>query len=255
VVGITISRHYKSDLSQRTGYSIRNAAQSTTLLHKPGKTDKVLSEITAAGVDSAITEFDRVGRQAFLTKYQFRPSRTYFLVNGGRDYDSKAICGAARGYDRPDLGPMAPADFSGGDATVRRTLNALGFEVRSNAAETSSGWTAEERVLALHLYLTRGTLNRAHPAVIALSDELNRRAFHSDAGTRPNFRNPSGVVLKLANFAALDPGYGGAGMSRTSLGDVETWATYSGDFDVLPQQCRKIGQEKISSLPTLPHIP
>ena len=65
----------------------------------------------------------------FLLKYGFGKARSYFLVQNGRSYDSKAIAGAAHGYQHPDLGPLRPADFSGGDATVGRRLTALGFNV------------------------------------------------------------------------------------------------------------------------------
>jgi hypothetical protein len=66
-----------------------------------------------------IAEFDRLGRDRFLEKYKFGPSRSYWLVHHGKQYDSKAIIGTARGYARPDLGPMTADEFSGGEATVR----------------------------------------------------------------------------------------------------------------------------------------
>jgi hypothetical protein len=77
----------------------------------------------------AIAEFDRLGRDRFLEKYGFDPSRSYWLVHEGKHYDSKAIIGAARGYARPDLGPMTADEFSGGEATVRRKLEELDFAV------------------------------------------------------------------------------------------------------------------------------
>ncbi len=80
-------------------------------------------------VIEAITEFDKLGRHEFLRKYGFGPSRTYVLVHNGKEYDSKAIVGAAHGYQFPELGPLRHEDFSGGDATVRRKLEELGFRV------------------------------------------------------------------------------------------------------------------------------
>ncbi len=79
----------------------------------------------------AITEFDRLGRNRFLKKYGFGPSRSYWLVHEGQKYDSKAIIGAAHGYARPDLGPMTAAEFSGGYATVQHKLEELKFDVES----------------------------------------------------------------------------------------------------------------------------
>ena len=88
-----------------------------------------LSDVTAEGVERAIAEFDRLGREAFLSKYGFGQARGYFLVRGGRRYDSKAVVGVAHGYAGLGLGPLGPHDFSGGEATVVRLLESLGFDV------------------------------------------------------------------------------------------------------------------------------
>jgi hypothetical protein len=80
-------------------------------------------------VAKAVAEYDRLGREAFLDKYGFGKARTYFLALGGRRYDSKAIVGAAYGFERPDQGPLGNADFSGGEETVGRKLDQLGFTV------------------------------------------------------------------------------------------------------------------------------
>jgi hypothetical protein len=47
----------------------------------------------------------------------------------GQLYDSKAIAGAAVGYQFPADGPLSAADFSGGEATVAAALRSLGFDV------------------------------------------------------------------------------------------------------------------------------
>lgn len=86
-------------------------------------------------IRAAMTEFDGLGREAFLQTYGFAPARTYHLVESGRRYDSKAIVGVAHKYARPDLGPLHAEDFSGGQATVGNLLKSLGFsvEISSNA--------------------------------------------------------------------------------------------------------------------------
>ena len=71
-------------------------------------------------VESAIEEFDRIGRDAFLAKYGFGPARSYFLLYRGFRYDSKAVVGAAHGYQFPSAGPLRQHDFSGGESTVAR---------------------------------------------------------------------------------------------------------------------------------------
>ncbi len=75
----------------------------------------------------AIAEFDRLGRDAFLEEYGYRRAIGYFLVHGGRRYDSKAIAGVA--YRGVRGRPLRPDEFSGGNATVARVLGDLGFEV------------------------------------------------------------------------------------------------------------------------------
>jgi MoxR-like ATPase len=97
-----------------------------------------LSDITdPQAVLAAMAEFDWLGRSAFLTKYGFGPARSYFLVHEGRRYDSKAIIGAAHGYQFPDQGPLKSSQFSGGDATVRAKLELLGFTIVEDGIDSS----------------------------------------------------------------------------------------------------------------------
>src|SRR5262249_15953202 len=85
------------------------------------------SELTSRdAVVRAIAEYDLIGRDAFLEKYAFGRSRSFVVVHGGREYDSKALIGAGYTYQYPDSEPLAPGDFSGGDET-RRVLEKLGF--------------------------------------------------------------------------------------------------------------------------------
>jgi 5-methylcytosine-specific restriction protein A len=80
-----------------------------------------LAGLTAAAVKASAAECDRLGESAFLAKHGFRPSKSFELVIDGQRYPSKAIVGAALG--------LASSEFSGGLATVGRTLNKLGFSV------------------------------------------------------------------------------------------------------------------------------
>jgi hypothetical protein len=89
-----------------------------------------LSQLTRDAVLTAIREFDSIGREAFLRKYNFGPAREYFIRDGGKLYDSKAIAGAAHEYAVPSEGPLAASDFSGGEATVGDTLRQLGFTIQ-----------------------------------------------------------------------------------------------------------------------------
>ncbi|BAN04384.1 hypothetical protein [Ilumatobacter coccineus] len=94
-------------------------------------------------------------------------------------------------------------------------------------------WSESERILALELYLRRGMVSKRDPELIALSERLRDAHLAATGAVSETFRNPTGVSLKLANFAALDPEHVGVGMQRGSRGDVETWNQYSGDTDAL----------------------
>ena len=95
-----------------------------------------LRDLTDRGaVLSAIEEFDQLGRVAFLKKYGFGHARSYFLRYRGRRYDSKAIAGAAHGYQFPAEGPLRSEEFSGGEQTVEKQLKGLGFDFVVDAGE------------------------------------------------------------------------------------------------------------------------
>ena len=66
-------------------------------------------------------------------------------------------------------------------------------------------WVADELMLALDLYLVEHrVLDRADDRVIRLSDQLGRLGIHSVRSREP-FRTTDAVVMKLANFRAIDP--------------------------------------------------
>lgn len=94
-------------------------------------------------------------------------------------------------------------------------------------------WAEEELVLALDLYLRSGILDDTNPVVVELSRVLNSLEIHSERPDAERFRNPNGVVLKLTNFAAIDPNYHGRGMTSYGKRDVEVWARYASDEDAL----------------------
>jgi hypothetical protein len=89
-----------------------------------------LNDLTSAdAVKAALDEFDLVGRESFLSKYSFGKARRYFVRRNGKYYDSKAIAGAAMGYQDPAAGPLTSDEFSGGEHGAKATLEELGFEV------------------------------------------------------------------------------------------------------------------------------
>lgn len=178
-----------------------------------------------------MAEFDRLGRDAFLAEHGFGRARGYFLTSKGRRYDSKALVGVAHGYDRPDLGPLLSEDFTGGEATVARALESLGFQVERPSRNPP--WTEEELILALDLYLRSGVLTATHADVIEVSGALRALSIHPERPDPARFRNANAVNLKLANFAAIDPNHEGRGMERGSRRDAEVWDRYASDEDEL----------------------
>lgn len=79
----------------------------------------------------AAAEFDRLGRERFLSQYGFRAATKYLVRIDGRLYDSKAIVGVAYGYENPGHGPLSANEFYGGvkgDGAAAQ-LDRLGFEI------------------------------------------------------------------------------------------------------------------------------
>ena len=145
-------------------------------------------DITDPGaVQLAIAEFDRVGTHSFLTKYGFKRSRTFFLVVGDREYDSKAIAGAAHGYQFPNLGPLRPSDFSGGEATVARKLRSLGLKTKEarrgalrNALLSLRNKIRQEFPALARAFVDSRKVLAGQLRALAGSEAAARARFHAD---------------------------------------------------------------------------
>ena len=197
---------------------------------------------TREAVLKAVAEFDTLGRDAFLEHYGFGRAREYLLVIDVREYDSKAIWGAAHQYGESGR-PLRSEEFSGGQAAAAGELQKLGFEVSSPARNPD--WTWDEHVLALELYMTdREHLpGKTSPKVIALSALLNRLGERKGLRSSSTFRNPDGVAMKLQNFKRFDPFYldqGLSGLTRGSSGEQPVWEKYAGDIAALAAAAKVI---------------
>ena len=193
-----------------------------------------LTDITQTGVESAVTEFDRIGREAFLNKYGFGEARSYFLIVANKRYDSKAIAGAAHGYSRPAEGPLPASEFSGGEATVRRTLERLGFTVVNSSGSRNPDWMRDELILALDVYMEHRPQipGKTSPAVVSFSRELNQLAPLLGLAGNERFRNPNGVYMKLINLRRFDPEFissGKVGLPGGAESEEEVWRRFSND--------------------------
>lgn len=198
-----------------------------------------LSERSA--VLAAIAEFDTLGREAFLAKYGYGPSRSYFIVYAGRRYDSKAIAGVAVGKQFPKANPLSAADFSGGEATVKAKLEQLGFAFESTP-KRNPDWTREETILALDLYARR---RRSLPGkedleIVELSRLLIRYAAQRGVQGTETFRNPAGVAMKVGNLARLDPSFARKGLPNGSGTEERVWAEFMPDTKKLGEAASAI---------------
>jgi 5-methylcytosine-specific restriction enzyme A len=108
----------------------------------------------------AIDEFNRLGRAEFLRKYGYGRALSFMLIHNGRQYDSKAIVGAA--YEHQHGSPLRNTDFSGGRASVVPKLASLDFKVVALEMTDSttalpeevpdSMWEGAKRVISVNAY-------------------------------------------------------------------------------------------------------
>lgn len=85
----------------------------------------------------AVAEYDRMGRDAFLDRYGFGRAKWWYLLHGRKQYDSKAIVGAAIGHQTGQA--LTAKDFSGGEVSAVRRLRSLDFRVlRLEVSDESS---------------------------------------------------------------------------------------------------------------------
>lgn len=145
-------------------------------------------------VRTALRECDRLGRTAFLSTYGFGRSREYMLrdQSTGRLYDSKAIAGAAHGHQFPTLGPLRHQDFTGGEDTVQRKLEALGFEV----VRIGENWSREEVDAVVDDYLAMLSLESA-------GTPYSKADHNAALRERLTARSKGSVELKHQNISAV----------------------------------------------------
>jgi len=150
-------------------------------------------------VQDALDEYARLGRVAFLDRYGFGKSRDFLVRNPetGELADSKAIVGAAFGYEHPDEGPLKAAAFSGGEGTVVPKLKSLGFVT----VKVGEDWTADEVKATVTAYFDMLRLEASQqPFNKAERNALLRKALNS--------RSKGSVEMKHQNVSAVLDGLG-----------------------------------------------
>ena len=219
-----------------------------------------IDDITAVEVRKAVNECDAIGHANFLKKYEFGEARTYKLLYEGREYASKAILGAAHGYLRGEE-PLTAYDFGGGKTDAALRLRKLGFDV--SGPGRNPAWVRDELILALDLYFTNPASppGKTSPAVLVLSNLLNKMHRLTGAATSETFRNPNGVYLKMMNLRSLDPTFtviGKVGMQSGGALDKIVWNEYAGRRNALAIDAKTIrdlisssDEREIASLPNV----
>ena len=145
-------------------------------------------------VQSALDEFGSLGRTAFLERYGFGKSRDFLVRNPmtGELCDSKAIVGAAFGHQYPQDGPLKPADFSGGEATVAPKLQSLGFEV----VRIGEDWSQAEVDATVASYFDMLMLE-------ASEGHYKKTEFNATLRQHLQDRSKASVELKHQNVSAV----------------------------------------------------
>ena len=103
-------------------------------------------------------------------------------------------------------------------------------------------WTRDEVALLLDLFfrLGRRAVGPKSAEVIELSNFLNNLSIHTPETRGPNFRNPTGISMKLANLLRLDPSYGGDGLMRGGQLEAKLWEEYAGNLAKLHHDAAEI---------------
>lgn len=190
--------------------------------------------ISRDGVFKALTEYDELGRDRFLSKYGYRPATGYLLLHEERIYDSKAIAGVAHKFDQGRA--LRPDELSGGRYHAARWLAQLGFTIRSSR---SPDWTRDEIILACDLAMVNGwkRLEFDDPRVIELSALLQTMLIHPEELRNELFRNPNGVARKTVDITCRHPDYTGKPTNGNAL-DVEVM----NDFLTRPAEMSKVAR-------------
>lgn len=113
-------------------------------------------------------------------------------ASSGKLYDSKAIVGAAVGFQFPERGPLTADIFSGGEATVQQKLAELGFEV----VRIGHDWSREEAERTVHSYFEMLELQSQGRA-------YNKSEFNEQLRSHLTSRSKASVELKHQNISAV----------------------------------------------------
>jgi 5-methylcytosine-specific restriction protein A len=173
-----------------------------------------MKDVTHGDVLKAIAEFDDLGREDFLKKYKRGKSTGYFLEHKGREYDSKAILGAA--HEHAGLGKLEK--FSGGEDATVKYLRRLNFRVVKSVVN----WTPDEMILACDFAKRHDWkwMPAEGPEVQELSELLRMLPIFAVEDRPLDFRSPGSVEAKVQNINTVRKNYGKKKTNGSRLDEV-----------------------------------
>lgn len=138
---------------------------------------------------------DRLGQDAFLKKYGFKPSREYVLTYEGKKYDSKAIAGAAFQFLYPGARPLLHSELNGGRKGAAGHLARLGFQVDQIAVDPKDWSYAEVAATVEDYFEMLGD--------VLAGRSINKSKHNELLRERLNNRSTASVELKHQNISAI----------------------------------------------------
>jgi 5-methylcytosine-specific restriction protein A len=108
---------------------------------------------------------------------------------------------------------------------------------------SNPNWVRDELILALDLYFEiefRRNRSEKNPRIEELSKHLNALPIHKEHLRGRDFRNPTGVYMKLSNFLRFDPAYSGGWRNKGARLDEEVWNEFASDLPRLHRTAQAI---------------
>ncbi len=161
----------------------------------------------------------------------------YAILYNDKLYPPKEIVRLATGMTGKQLrGGIGPTDSNA-------YISKREFDIIELQSDRNQPWVRDELILALDLYLSTrpSPPGKTSQSIARLSELLNKLGQMLGHRDYQNYRNPSGVYMKLMNFRALDPDYtreGKVGLARGGKGDATVWNEFAAD----PARCHKVAQ-------------
>jgi len=156
---------------------------------------------------------------------------------------------------------QALRELRAGSAALLRTVleSQSGSEAgvgEDTAVPINPKWSRDELILALDLYFRHppSKISQNHPAVMELSEVLNKLGTRLGRVQNEKFRNPNGVYMKLCNFLRFDPEYHGTGLRAGSKLEEEVWKQFStkrAELRAIAQAIIEAAKDEAPSLATL----